>query len=221
MIPFLAYNIISDNQTVALAVGGITYTILITPGYYTGADLLLEIKNALNLLLAATTFSIDLVFSGVTYKTTITVTDSAIPGPAAFTLTTTTIAAVSPSVLSMLGFSSDPLVSAGGVEVSDGALNVVADRYLYVTCDQARGKHGIIDPLSPNTWHEGLVCAIPIAVEVGPGDVISYSPENDSPWVGLVRGSTAGILTFRLARDDYVGMGSPQISWAMELEVHV
>jgi hypothetical protein len=221
MIPMLIWNVTSDNQTARLTVGGPTYTVTLTPGYYSGSSLATALANALNTALGATTFSVSIVTNPSSYLTTITVTDSAIPGPAPFTLDTISLATLSPSILTMFGFGTDPLVSLTGVETSTGALNVVTDRFLLITCDEARGNMGIIDSLNPSAWHKGIICVVPIKVAVNPGDVICYTPEADSPWINLVRPSTNNAFTLRLSRNDYPTMGGQQTNWAIELEVRV
>lgn len=218
-IPLLLQNIVTDNQTVTLTIGASIFAIAVPTGYYGGTSLMSTIKTALNTAMGATTYSIDITFDPNTYLTTIIVFDTAIPGPTAFALDTTTLSPDAPSILTMFGFVADPLVSATGTEVSDGPLNVITDRYLLVTCDQAKGAHGVIDILSNNAWHDGIISLVPIPYDSNSGDVIDYCPEDAAPWVGLVRGSTNGTITFRLSRADFPTMGSTQISWVMELEV--
>jgi hypothetical protein len=219
IIPLVLYNVVTDNRTVSILVGGTLYTVHLIPGYYSGSQLLTEIKTFLNDILVATTYSVALTFDSNTFLVTIEVTDSSIPGPVAFTLTTTTTATLSPSILTMLGFVTDPLVSTTGTELSSGPLNVVTDRFLILTCDEAKGKHGVYESLSTSVWHNGIIATIPIEANVSVGDVVTYTPELDSKWVNLVRGNAAGNITLRLARGDYSTMGASQVSWVVELEV--
>jgi hypothetical protein len=218
-VPFIPWNIVTDNQTVTIAVGGIDYAAAVDVGYYSGSDLITALVGAINTALAATTFSVDIAWDTIDFTVNIQMTDSSVPGLAPFTMTTTTTADISPSILTMLGFGTDPLVSVGGDETSSGALNVETDRYLLITCDQAKGKRGPLYSLSTNAWHDGLVGYIPIPDQVNPGQVIAYKPKrSESPWIELVQEATANAITFHLCRNDYQYMGGGQINWMMLLE---
>ncbi|MFA5091086.1 MAG: hypothetical protein WC483_00360 [Candidatus Paceibacterota bacterium] len=223
-VPYIVYNVLTANQTVELTIGGIVYTVLVTPGYYSGASLLTAIKNLLATAIALTPYVIDLTFSAVTYLTTITLVDTGAPPPGyfPFTLSTPLVAPVTtPSILTMLGFATNPLVSLTGNETSGGPLNVISDRELFITCDQARGAMGRIDSLAGPTWHQGAAMRVEIPTSASAGDVINYAPESNAPWITLVRGNTAGAITFRLSRTDFSTMGPTQVSWVMTLEVRL
>lgn len=220
MIPMLCYNVMIDNQTLRLTVGGPTYTVTILPGFYSVTSMITAIKAAINAALVATPYVFDMAFSPITYRVSIAITDTSIPAPAPFTLDTTTLAGLSPSILTMMGYSTDPLVSLSGSEISNGAANVVTDRLFYITCDEAKGRHGVIDSLSPLPWHDGIICVVPIETNTcASGDVIMYDPEDHAPWVSLVRTNTNGTITLRIAREEYPTIGSSQVSWVIELEV--
>ena len=214
MIPFIIQNITADNQTATISFAAFPYVAVVPVAYYSGTALITALTGALNTALGATPNTVSITL-GADYRVTITVN----PGPTPFTLDTTTIAGLSPSILTMLGFTTDPLVSAGGTEISTGILNVVTDRCLLITCDEAKGAFGHLDSLSAKPWHDGIINIVPIPVAVNNGDVISYHPEYDSPWIELVRPNTNGYITLRLARLDYPTMGPTQVSWVVELEV--
>lgn len=214
MIPFVIWNVTTDNQTLTITIAGVPYVATVPVGYYSGTALITAVTGAINAALGATPNTISILL-GADYRVTILVN----PFPTPYTLDSTTIAGLSPSILTMFGFATDPLVSVGGTETSTGPLNVVTDRCLIVTCDEAKGANGRLDSLSPLAWHNGIVSIVPIEVSVNSGDVIAYLPEDDAPWVDLVKGNTNGYLTLRLCRLDYPTMGVAQLSWVTELEI--
>ena len=218
VIPYLGYNVVPNNATVVLTIDAADYSVTLDSGYYTAATLLAALNAGFAVQLAATTHAFLASFSTSTFLTTILVTTLGVGAP--FTLTGTVLAPdTTPNLLTLLGYTPPALVSLTGLEVSPGPLNVVTDRCLFVTCDEARGAHGALESLSATTWHDGIIAIVPLAASVNVGDTVVYVPETDSPWIGLVRGHTGGTISFRLVRNDYQTMGCNQINWVMEIEV--
>lgn len=217
-IPFLVYNVMSDNELLTMTIGGVAYTATIPHGFYTGAALMTVAKNALNLAIALSMHTVDIQFDSTSYRVTITVSDGG--GIQPFDLAALNINGYSISILRQFGFTNDTIHNvAHAAVVSDGPLNTSADRYFLLTCNEANGKHGVYESLSTKDWHDGIIAYIPIPWSVNPGDVFHYEPPEDTRWVNLVRGSTRGLLTFNIRRANFLSLGPAQIDWTMELEV--
>lgn len=222
MIPYIAWNVTDDNNIWRIRVGvepaDTLYTVTLDPGNYSRSSLVKALVDEVNTLLAATNYVFSIAYNSSTFITTISLTDAnaiAIP----FSIDTTTVANLSPSLLQLLGFAGPIIPSTPSAISSTGALTINDDRFLLITCDEARGSAGVLDSLSPSMWHDGIIAVVPIPTSATVGDVITYTPEDSSPWIGLVRTNTNAAITLRLARSSYSRMGGSQTSWAIELEV--
>ena len=221
-LPNLIYNVVTNNQNASITVAAVNYPIVVPAGYYDGMGLCATISGLFNVALAATTYVTEFLWDATNFLVTINVRNTAIPPPnfVPYTFTSTLVTPTeSPDLHQLLGFNTNPLVSVTGTELSDGPLNVVADRYAIITCDEAMGVNGSVYGLGTpvKAWHDGVVSVIPLTGNSG--DIIEYFPEKDSPWIILPKSDTAGRLTFHLGRDRYRYFGPTQISWTMILEV--
>jgi len=107
-IPLIPYNIISDNQSITVALESAPtteYTINLEVGYYTGSQLMDEIANELTNALSGGPYYITITQDSKTFRTTITMTDGA-STPIAFRIYSTE-SAYAPSPLRLLGFAYD------------------------------------------------------------------------------------------------------------------
>lgn len=214
MIPYLGQNVVDGNHTLTLSVGGVDYTINIPNGYYNRSRLTAAIMTLFNDALVATPYTIQIFYNLSTFLSTIDVREA---GSVAFTLAAPSTN--SPSILKLYGFGADIIEGAGAPVLSTGPLNIITDRFLYITCDEARGAQGELTIVNGDTWVDGVVSVIDIDDGITIGDVIPYNSGNDAKWINLVRGSTNGTITLRLVRTDYDRMGVTQINWTAVMEV--
>jgi len=229
-IPYIADNIIADLNQPTLNIGGNPYTITVPVGYYTGAEILNELTTLFNaaLVAAATTYVIIFNYYASIDRVIVTAIDTTGPTPAAFTIDNEVPPSPinGPLLTELIGFGTGSILGDGtatvpepiGTATSIGALNVVMHRFLLITCDEAKGDQAVIMSIDTPTydWHDGIVAKIQIPTDVDRGTVIPYNNAM-AEWIALTKSldSTAGIVTFRLARNRYRTFGQPQVQWAM------
>jgi hypothetical protein len=223
-LPNIIYNITANNNVITILIAAIPYTITIPVGYYSGIGIAATITALFNATIAPATYLVELLWDTTNFRVTISVRQT-VPAPppivyVPYTLTAPVVVAMeTPDVLQLLGFNVNPLVSLTGLELSNGPLNIVSDRYALITCDEAHGMNGALYSLGTTVkpWHDGLISVVPLTGSQG--DIIEYFPEDDAPWITLSKPNTNNTLTFRLGRDRYRYFGPSEISWSMELEV--
>lgn len=217
-VPLLLWNVQTDNQTLVLTVGGVPYTILIAPGNYDGPTLSMAITSAFNVAMTATTYTMTITIDSISNYATTTVTDSAIPGPAAFTLDPSPAVGDTPSIGELLGYDAGILSSIGATPlIATGPINLIMDRYILITCDEARGAFGHIHSTTPLDWHDGILAQqdIPPAAIVG---TIINCDKGDTP-ITLSTPPIDGILHLRLSRTRHRLFGPQKVGWSVQVEV--
>jgi len=229
-IPYIPANITSDMNQPTLRIGGSDYTITIEPGYYSGLELLNELSSKFNAALtaAATTYSISFTYYPNKDRVVITAQDTSGPTPTAFTIYNEVppLVRTSPLLTELLGFDTSPIFGDGtggepvGTATATGPLNVVQDRYILITCDEAKGYNSVysVHKAGVEDWKDGIVAKIQIPPDVDHGTILAYSNPN-APWIPLSKELDPNnpALTFRLSRNRYRTFGQPKVMWEMTL----
>lgn len=239
-----AYNVNDDNNQLEInipnippATGGAVVGLIvnITSGSYNAEELISEVVGSVNAALstAGTPYSLDIQYDENTQQTTSAMLDSGAPGFTIFA-TITQVQAINPPnappIASLLGREKSASgiidLSAAGYVTSEGPVDIMSDRFLFIQCDQAIGLGGKIQSLSvtvsDKSWHDGMVQMIPLGKSF-------YENNNNDLWVPLPAAIQAGVvapgdsdLVLRLHRHMYrywQDSGTQSVKWAVEFEL--
>lgn len=231
MVPDVAYNVVLENQRFIITIGGVDYIVTVPVGYYKRDELVATVNAALTAALALTLHTAAFTYNSMTFCAPLVVRTGGVAVAYSVDIPPSAVYRPAPSMLKLLGIDDrvlpiayDPLVPAGPL-ANPGPVNSTVDRFALITCDQAHGLRGELTSLSANLlsnptrypWHNGIVSIFPL--ELPKGQVTSYVPDNDAPWVHIVRSEANMILRFRLNRQEYERFGPMIIEWSMLLEV--
>src|SRR3990172_5405152 len=128
----------------------------------------------------------------------------------------------------MLGFQNNPTINGGsGTQLSEWPFNPVMDRYLLVTCDQAKGINTPYDVIANQPWHDGIVAMVPLGISPVIGSIVNYDTDDDAPWGAIPAlhktffGAAINdeLLTFHISRNRYRYFGPTHVYYTLLIEV--